>query len=71
MLQPSLKRSQIMRIKPVSEPKPKKGQKQRTCSICKAKYLPSQALQKVCGIGCAIEAGRVIQAKQKAKAARA
>ena len=42
-------------------PKPKK------CKVCKSPFTPVRTTQVVCGISCAIEHSRALQAKKKAK----
>jgi len=62
-----LARSKPMRTAP-AEPKPAAGPKPKACRVCRVKFVPSSPLAAVCGVPCAIEHGKAITAKQKAKA---
>lgn len=51
-----------------AEPKPAAGPKPKACRVCRVKFVPASPLAAVCGVPCAIEHGKAISAKQKAKA---
>lgn len=50
-----------------AEPKPAAGPKKKACRVCREKFTGGP-LQVVCGVPCAIEYGKAVTAKQKAKA---
>lgn len=53
-----------------AEKKPAAGAKPKACRVCRVKFVPSSPLAVVCGVPCAVEHGRAVTAKQKAKAQR-
>lgn len=48
----------------------RKPPKPRACKMCKTHFAPVRPLQKVCGPKCAIELGKIAQAKKDAQAER-
>lgn len=64
-------RSELIRSKPVKEPKPAKGPRQRKCSNCGTSFVQQRMGQQVCSLPCAQSFGRRISEQQRRKAERA
>lgn len=54
-----------------AEPKPAAGTKKKACRVCRTAFVPASPMAVVCGVPCAIEHGKAITARQKAKARQA
>ena len=57
--------------KPVREPKPPRGPRQRKCAVCRSLFVPRSITHKACGAGCALAVAEVVRKVQAAKVARA
>ena len=53
-----------------AEPKPAAGPRQKSCKVCREKFVPARALQAVCGMTCAQVLAAKVTAAQKAKQQR-
>lgn len=66
--QPLTRRAPMRTAYTPTEAKPAPGPKPKSCRVCRTKFIPASPLAAVCGVPCAIEHGKAITAKQKAKA---
>jgi hypothetical protein len=52
---------------PPAEPKPAAGPRQKSCKVCREKFVPVRALQAVCGMACAQKLAEGVRQAQERK----